>query len=420
MGFIFYIMAGGSFQSWGRRIARVVEKNFEEQVAFLGKLVRARSSNPASPDESSAKTPIEKEVAELIYQKLVKVGLKPVRIGVSNSRQNVVGYFGDQKRKSLILNGHMDTVPPVEDYSLSPFSGTVRRDRLYGVGALDMKGSLSAYVYAVKALKDIGVSLSGRVILEFVVDEESGACSKWGTSYLLGRGITAKAAIIAEPSGDGDKIGIGHRGGYRFKLKTKGEGIHTGVKAWERKEAGRNAIVDMALVVEKLANLEIPFKPARAFPGRMPVLTFPTKISGGVSINMVPDRCVAYGDVRLMPGNSDTQVRLWIQEKLGGLGIDYEIEDLLFVPSMEIDPKEEIVSKMAVQVEAVAKIKPRLEGIGPWNDAWMLIKRDIPTVCQVPLIGGGAHGADEWVDLKSLRQLTEVLARVMVDYLGVN
>ena len=175
----------------------------------------------------------------------------------------------------------------------------------------------------------------------------------------------------------------------------------------------------MAKAISALLSLEIPFKPARAFPGRIPVFTFPTKISGGTSINMVPDRCVAYGDVRLMPGNSDAQVKLWIREKLGALGIDYEIEDLLFVPSVEIDPKEEIVEVIQREVEAVMDLKPRLEGIGPWNDAWMLAKRDIPTVCQMPLLGGGAHGADEWVDLKSLRQLTEVLARVAVGYLGV-
>ena len=49
----------------------------------------------------------------------------------------------------------------------------------------------------------------------------------------------------------------------------------------------------------------------------------------------------------------------------------------------------------------------------------MLIKKDIPTVCQLPLRGGGAHGVEEWVDLASLRQLTEVLARTIVRVLGV-
>ena len=120
-----------------------------------------------------------------------------------------------------------------------------------------------------------------------------------------------------------------------------------------------------------------------------------------------------------MKGNSDAQVELWIREKLTKLGIDYRLDDLLFVPSVEIDPHEEIVEALKEEISGVMKIEPRLEGIGPWNDAWMLIKKDIPTVCQLPLVGGGAHSSEEWVDLNSLQQLTEVLVRTAVNYLGV-
>lgn len=410
----------GLGQGWEKRIERQVERSFDEQVGFLKKLVQEESANPYTPDGSLAKVEVEKEVAELIYSKLQKLGLKPQRLGTNSWRPNIVCSLGEKRsRTSLILNGHMDTVVPAEGYVGSPYSGTVRGGRLYGLGALDMKGPLSAYVYAAKAIGDLGIKLAGRVVLEFVVDEEAGAVSRWGTAYLLAKGLKAKAAIIAEPAGDADKIGIGHRGGYRFKLKTSGESVHTGGGAWERKERGRNAIEEMAKAIVALKDLEIPFKPARAFPGRMPVLTFPTKIFGGKAINMVPEECVAYGDVRLMPGNSDKQVKLLIEEKLKSLGIDYEIEDLLFVPSVETDSREEIVELVDRQVIEVMKVKPRREGIGPWNDAWMLIQKDIPTVCQVPLRGGGAHEANEWVELKSLRQLTEVLVRVMVEYVGM-
>ena len=404
----------------GQKIKRTIAKNFAEQTTWLGTLVRARSNNPYTPEESTNKLGVEKQVGELIYQRLVKWGLKPQKIGASQARPNItVQWGGSRARKSLLLNGHMDTVQPAEKAGFAAWSGSVRGDKLYGVGALDMKGPMSAYMYAVKALRDIGVKIEGRLTLAFVVDEEPGAVSRWGTAYVLNKGVRAKAAVIAEPAADGDKIGIGHRGGYRFKLITHGEGVHTGVRAWEKQEKGKNAIRDMARVIEALQKMEIPFKPARAFPGRQPVFTFPTKISGGTAINIVPETCIAYGDVRLMPGNSDTQVKLWMGEKLAHLGVDYEIEDLLFIPSVEIDSKEEIVQVLAEEVATVMKVKPRMEGIGPWNDAWMLIKKDIPTVCQLPLRGGGAHGAEEWVDLASLRQLTEVLARTIVRFLGV-
>lgn len=405
--------------SLNRRLTQAVKKNFVEQTAFLASLVRARSANAFTPEESKAGEPIEKEVAELIAKRLREIGLRPRLLGVSQARPNVVCSLGPRRfRKSLMFNGHMDTTVPSQDYTLAPFSGSVRGNKLYGVGAYDMKGSLSAYVYALKALIDAGVELDGRLVMTFVVDEEPGANSSFGTAHILSKGIRTKVAIVGEP-GTG-KIAVGHRGGYRFKLTTFGEAIHTGVSAWEKKEQGRNAIVDMGRVISSLQDIEIPFKSARAFPGREPVFTFPVKIEGGAAMNMVPERCVAYGEVRLLPGNSDKQVQLLIKEKLRHLAdIKYEIENLLFVPSVEIDQKEEIVELLSDTARKVLGRRPAIEGAGPWNDAWMLIKRDIPTISGFGPDGEGAHGPDEWVDLKSVKAVTEIYAKVALQYLGV-
>lgn len=403
----------------GRQISQVVQKNFNEQTSFAASLVREDSENPYTPDQSSPKLAIEHGVAELIYERLRSLGLVPRRLGVARKRQNVICYWGPRRfRKSLLLNGNMDTVPAGKGYVLDPHSGAIRDGKLYGVGAADMKGTLSAYVYALKALVDLGVRIDGRLILEFTVDEEPGGCSEFGTAYLLKQGIRARAAIIGKP-GTG-KISIGNRGGYRFKLTTFGEAVHTGRRVWERKEAGRNAILDMARAILALEDMEIPFKPARAFPGRSPVMTFPTKISGGFAINTVPDQCVAYGDVRLMPGNSDKQVKIWIREKLTSIAsLRYELEDLLFVPAVEIDRKEEIVEVLARQARQILNFSPKIEGSGPWGDAWMLVTNDIPTVSGFGPDGEGYHGVNEWVDLESLRSVTEIYARLIVDYLGI-
>lgn len=399
-------------------LRKAVKKNFPAQKQFLSRLVKTKSVNECTPEQSDKSLPVEREVAKLLYQKLSSFKFSPRRIGVTRARPNVVCYWGPGRyRKSLILNGHMDTVPPAENAGKNPFSGKVRGGRLYGVGVLDMKASLSAYVFALKALRDAGVDLDGRIILEFVVDEEPGACSKLGTHHLLSRSIRAKAAIVAEP---GPQIGIGHRGGYRFKLTTHGEAVHTGVSAWQRKEKGRNAITDMMRVVRALEGLDIPFRPSKVFVGKKPMMTFPTIIKGGVSVNMVPDTCVAWGDARLMPGNSDKQVRLLIEEALAKLGdIDYTLEDHLFAPAIEMDEKEEIVQVLAEEYTKTTRKQPILDGIGPWNDAWMLAAQGIPTVTQVPLEGGGAHGKDEWVSLRSLEQLTLTLARTAVSFLGL-
>ena len=400
-----------------KSIKKQVEKNFAEQTKFLTKLVKAKSPNDHTPQDSKADDPIEHEVAELIHGELTTHGFLPKRMGMNKKRRHILLAWGNKRASnSLMLNGHMDTIPPDVSDVISPYSGSVRGGKLYGLGALDMKGSLSAYVYAVRAIKEAGIKITGKLYLAFVVDEESGACSRYGTQYLLEQGIVPKNCIIGEHGSD--VIRIGQRGGYRFKLTTKGEPVHTGMSAWERKEKGRNAIVDMSIAIKALQGLEVPHKSSKVFVGRKPVFTFPTKISGGTALNVVPEKCEAYGDVRLMPGNSDNQVKMLIVERLQKLNIDYKITDLMFVPAVEVDARENVVEVLSEQAEAVLGTKPAQRGAGPGTDGWMLTKRGVPTIYGFGPDGSEVHGRGEWVNLESLKKVTEVYARVIVEMLG--
>lgn len=398
-------------------IARAVKTSFDEEVAFLSKLVKTKSANPYSPTDSPLHEAVEGEVPTLIFEKLREIGLSPRYLGASRERPNVVAEWGDKRgRLSLMLNGHMDTLPPESKDVVSPYSGAVRNGKLFGLGALDMKGTLAAYVFAVKALMTAKVKLSGKLLLGFVVDEEAGACSNLGTKYLLEQGCVPKACLIGEHGSQ--YVRVGQRGSYRFKIITKGEAVHTGVSAWERGEKGHNAIVDMAKIIETLQGLEVPFKQSKLFEGRRPVLTFPTRIVGGRAINVVPEQCEAYGDVRLLPGNSDAQVKLLLVEKLVKLGVPYELIDLGYAPAVEIDPREPLVLSLQRTAKQVLGYTPETKVSGPGTDGWMMVKRDIPTIVGFGPDGGGEHGRGEWVDLESLRKVTEVYARFIYDYLG--
>lgn len=398
-------------------IARAVKTTFPEEVTFLSSLVKAKSANPYTPHNSPLREAVEGEVPTLIFEQLKEMGLSPKYVGASRERPNVVAEWGEKRgRTSLMLNGHMDTIPPEGRDVVAPYSGSVRNGKLYGLGSLDMKASLAAYVFAVKALMSAKIKLKGKLTLAFVVDEESGACSGYGTQYLLEQGCVPKACLIGEHGSE--YVRVGQRGVYRFRLVTKGESVHTGVSAWERGEAGHNAVVDMAKIVEALQGLEIPFKSSRMFEGRKPVFTFPTKIGGGSGLNAVPSECEAYGDVRLLPGNSDSQVKMLMVERLQKLNLSYEIQDLMFVPAVEIDQHDPLVVCLQKAAKGVLGYLPEAKVSGPGTDGWMLVKRDIPTIMGFGPDGGGEHGKGEWVDLASLQKITEVYARFIVDYLG--
>src|SRR5215467_11275183 len=98
------------------------------------------------------------------------------------------------------------------------------------------------------------------------------------------------------------KMALGHCGLYRFRLLIQGEATHTGIKAWEQGQYGRNALLDLARLTLALAASPLPATPSAAFPGRRSILTFPTLVRGGSAINSVSGECEAWGEARLLPG----------------------------------------------------------------------------------------------------------------------
>ena len=397
------------------KIVKEIEEGKEEEIKFLQKLVQTSSVNHfiSDPLKSSPYEPIEKEVAELIFAKLTEINLSPQKVGISENRPNIVAEFGKGK-KTLIFNGHMDTVIPSSEYTFSPTSGVIKNGNLYGVGSLDMKSSLAAYIYAVKALLKFRNELSGKICLQFVIDEEPIAASYFGTSYLLRHGFKGDAAIVGEPGAH--KITIGNKGGYRFKIETFGESVHTGSREWEQKKEGNNAILTMIKAIQALSDFKFPEGEHPVFPGRKSVLTFPTEINGGKAINMVPDRCVAFGDSRILPGIDKKFMENQIKDRLEALDIDYKLTSIVYVPAAVVDEKEEIVQLLQKNAKLILNKELIAEGSGPWSDMWMFIKEGIPTVnfgCQ----GEGMHGKDEYVEIESVLEVTKIYALTAFDFL---
>ncbi len=401
-------------------ISEVVQLQFDQEIAFLQRLVHAKSTNSSLSETSSAEVPIEKEVADVTHHELQRLGFQAKQIGFSPERPNVLCNLPGSGSidKTLILTTHMDTVEP-SGYTRDPWGAQIEDGRMYGVGVADAKAQIAAMIYAVHAVQRAGIELAGNLMLAFVVDEESGACSPYGTRYLLEQGLLrGDAAIIGEPGNT--KVAIGHRGLYRFRLRIHGKAAHTGQGDALPGKAGRNAILDMAHLAQALSEYPLPETHSEAFPNRKSVLTFPTLIQGGTGINIVPDMCDAYGDVRLLPGLSADEVKRIVVEQLDTLSItDYRLDDLLVIPAVETNQQAEIVQTLAKAVQRVTGGQPRLEGAGPACDGWMFITRGIPTVCGYGVTCGGVHGANEWIDMESLRTTTEVYAYAILHYLQI-
>lgn len=175
----------------------------------------------------------------------------------------------------------------------------------------------------------------------------------------------------------------------------------------------------MARLANALAEAPLPASHSVAFPERKSVLTFPTIIQGGSNINTVPPVCEAYGDVRLLPGTSIDDLKKLIESQLNTLSItEYRLDDLIAIPAVEVDPQAEIVQALADTVATLTGVHSPLEGSGPACDGWMFITRGIPTISGYGATCGGVHGADEWVNLESLREITDIYAHTALQYLS--
>src|SRR6266700_745078 len=213
-----------------QQLGQIIDQHFVAEVEFLQRLVRAKSANSYTIDTSPTDVPVEAEVAAIIHEQMRHFGWPSQLIGVAVARPNVFCHLPGPTTtdgKTLILNTHMDTVPASAAYTRDPWSADLVEGRLYGLGAADAKAQIAAFLYAVRALQLAGIQLAGTLKLAFVVDQETGACSPYGTRYLLEQGLLdGDAALIGEP-GD-EQISIGHRGLYRFRIRTRGRAMHTG------------------------------------------------------------------------------------------------------------------------------------------------------------------------------------------------
>ncbi len=157
---------------------------------FLSMMVRQKSHS---------QTEGERELARIMARQMEAIGLQSELQPFDNGeRFNAIGRLkGTGGGKSLLFNGHLDTNPVTEGWTVDPWGGLVDDKFIYGIGVSNMKAGDAAYFCAVKTLLDAGVKLKGDVILTYVVGELQGGV---GTLAAIRGGVKADYFINSEPS----------------------------------------------------------------------------------------------------------------------------------------------------------------------------------------------------------------------------
>jgi succinyl-diaminopimelate desuccinylase len=386
-------------------LMQTVKSHESEMAAFCSRLLQTPSVNGVND---------EIDVAEAIAAQARSLGLHAQIVGENPRRPNVIVSTADSGPTGLLLLGHLDTVPAGDEknWTHPPFSGAIADGKLYGRGAIDTKGGIAAALYALAALaRNEGALTAGRAQLICVPDEESGATGTLGVRFLHTQGLLSGLGAIYAYSGD--QITLGHRGLLRYRLICEGQAVHTGSTEWQERTVGANAVVGMAKLLTVLDKVDAGYSTAKYFEKYKTVLTPGTLISGGVSVNIVPDRCEALLDIRLTPDENLLAVMTLLDKCIEAIGAErlrYSYEPLAYVPPAISDESAPIFSILESVIQKVKSRVPERAVAGPANEGYLLIERGIPTVCGLGPTGENAHAADEYVEIQSLVDAAAIFA----------
>jgi acetylornithine deacetylase len=356
----------------------------EELAELTARLVEFDSVNPELVPGGRGERAIALFVADWCAARGLEVEL------VGEERASVIARRrGAGGGRSLLLNGHLDTVGVAG--MEAPFEPRIEDGRLYGRGAYDMKGAVAALMVAVAGAPE----LRGDIVFTAVADEELASV---GTEAVLER-VSADAALVAEPTEL--RVAVAHRGFVGFEIETSGVAAHG-----SRPDLGVDAIAKMGPILVALDQLDRRLQAGRRHALAGTGSVHASLIEGGQELSSFPARCVLVGERRTIPGET---IEL-VEEELRGLA-----DGAAFRQIAARDPYEALVEHPFVELAVCAAGGEPPVGAPFWTDAALIAAAGIPTVLCGPA-GAGAHAEEEWVDLASLARLREVVLQIAVEW----
>ncbi|HEX2281703.1 MAG TPA: ArgE/DapE family deacylase [Thermomicrobiales bacterium] len=347
--------------------------------------------------------------------------------GGFDGRPNVVGvYRGNGRGRSLILNGHIDTVEVGDPaaWSYAPLSGDLIDGRLYGRGACDMKGGIVANLFAVRALRLAGFRPAGDIIVESTVSEEDGGA---GALAAVMRGYVADGAIISEPTNLA--IVTAQGGALMFRLQVPGLSAHACVR-----DEGVSAVEKFAYLHQGL----LAFEDRRNHEIRHPLyagkrIKAPINVGivrSGSWASSVPESLVAEGRAGLVPGEDLSTFKIELAAEIERLAeTDPWLRDHppqltwlngQFSPA-DVEVGSPLVETLRRAWETTSSAPARIEGVTYGADMrHFVITGGVPCV----MFGAGdvrlAHAPDEAIPVEDLLTAITTTALFIADWCGVS
>ena len=421
-----------------------VDRDRDFVVNLTRDLVRIPTVNPKFVAEPEINR--ESELQTHLAGVLKDESFKTTRWDVFPGRPNVIADWPGSEERSLLLCGHVDVVPVERNrWSVDPFGAEIKHGRLYGRGALDMKGGLAACVAAARAIRTAGVVLEGRLSIHAVVDEEAGG---FGAMDAVAKGHLAKGYIVAEPTW-GNLLPAA--GGLEWvRVIIHGRTAHAGWRFNEiwpqhpspnRLTPGVNAIELATRFLMALRDYESAGCRNKSHPLMPPGINTinPGVIHGGAGRTpdglpalmtnpaIIPDTVTIDLDLKFLPHETQEDVRrdfeafvhnfaqldAWTREHPPT--VKWELAGLYF-PPMNTPTDHPLVKSVFARKSEIGAA-PEIRGFEAVADSAHYAGAGLDGVIFGPN-GDGLHGDDEYVDVESLIETAKVIAATTIDWCG--
>lgn len=400
----------------------------DEVPELLSSMVQIPTVNPPGEyqelarfiDDTLKEAGLESEIIEVPEEVLAKHE-------ISVPKYNVIGkYRGREERPALYLNAHLDTVSPecipgdLELWTVPPFGGLIKDEKVWGRGACDSKGRMAAYIAVILALKRAAIELEGSVLLAATADEETGLSAHTGAGYLGGAGMLRGDFAIVE--GYSYEIYYANSGEIWLRIVTRGDSLHTS----QVKDGGVNANHEMVPVLNALMEFQKELKSQESsIPNMGYTIVNIGRVEGGLDGNMTASQCVAEVSIAPTPEHEPQEIIASIRERLNSLQAENEqlqvkLEVVNAIPAV-VSEKESKVA-LALQHAAADLFGTELGvvGLSGRSDLIFFVQAGMEAVNFGParLYESNLHLPDENVRIQDLVDTAKIIGLAAIRLLG--
>ncbi len=319
------------------------------------------------------------EIVEFVKEKLSDIGLEPTVFEGDDHSPVVIATHGEG---GVCFSGHLDTVPLGEGWTKE--QGEIIDGKIYGRGALDMKGPCISMLTAAWKMKEEDIPFT----LIFTTDEE---VSMAGAKAVASRKEVreAPAVVVCEPTNF--LVVNQEKGVYQFEIKTKGENAHASMP-----QIGENAISKMLPI---LIDLD---KKGELDSGPEILTCCVDVVKGGKATNVIPDSCRAEVDVRFPSTYNFDSLKDYL---FGDVSGEFELKTIQYLPSVKVEDDNPMIKKMLELADTETWSVPY------GTEMVMFVKENPNTFIFGPGGVETAHQPDEHIKLSSLIEVVDIYVK---------